>query len=175
MFEGNPEAVTLEPDITLESVLNNPKVFISFASPDLEIAERLEDALRKKGLRVFRYSPGKRIQLEELFEDHEYDLKRFRVENPGIAEEVFRQIRSSIAIIFILSKDWIRSRLCEMEAQAALFPGSFVSARSYLIRMNKKVYSPMMSKLYPIFNRVYEGGIEETVAFDITQEILRLR
>ena len=165
---------TLEQNISIEDVLKDPKVFISFVRSDLEIAEKFECALRDKGLEVFRYAPGKRIQLEHLFKDHEFTLKRFREENPGIAEEVFRQIRGSFAIIFILSEDWIKSRMCEMEAQAAFFPGSFVSAHSYLVRMNTKVHKMMALKLPHIFDRVYKAGIEETIARYITQEIYLL-
>ena len=150
------------------------RVFVSFERSSLELAKKFEAAFREFGLEPYRYAPVEEIRARQT----PYTLREIKTNYPETFRGLAATLRRSAAIVFIVSEPSLKSPLCEMEGFLASIIHSFWpqgrvrnEAGIYLILEKPELVPPWLRQYW---SRVYEEGLEYTLAELLASEIERL-
>jgi TIR domain-containing protein len=109
----------------------NNQVFISYSSVDSEIVKKLAYTLKRNKIKAWAYEGSRRNN------------------QIGILRELEKTIKSSDAVIIVLSKKWRKSKYCRDEFE-------------YAYELNKSIFTLRIEKTAPVL------GLTNKVFFDIS-------
>jgi hypothetical protein len=153
------------------------RVFVSFERESLPLAELFEAALRSAGLAPWRYEPSETESISER--EHSLELAEMKSKYRDTVSKIMATVRRCPAVLIIVSDRSHKSPYCQMEAFAAAVIHSFWpknrdrnEAGVYTILEQPGIAPPPM--LDRFWSRIYEQGLEDSLAIFIAGEIDRL-